>query len=210
MPLLLLVDDDPDSLSALTELVTAEGFDTAVACDLASARTVLANRRPDAVLVDYNLPDGAGLELAEACAESGIDFVLVTGEGTLDTAIQALRAGASDILTKPVDVAELLRIVDTAADGIAGRPRSVALGVDVFDSASDRFVLHRMRATSGAIDVPGTGARIAFCLRGGADLASGAQSLALGPAESAFIRGDESGVVLNTGEIYVVSAPDPS
>ena len=115
MPLLLLVDDDPDSLSALTELVTAEGFDTAVACDLASARTVLANRRPDAVLVDYNLPDGAGLELAEACAESGIDFVLVTGEGTLDTAIQALRAGASDILTKPVDVTRLKLLLTTIA-----------------------------------------------------------------------------------------------
>ncbi len=115
MPLLLLVDDDPDSLSALAELVTAEGFDTAVATDLASARAILANRRPDAALVDFNLPDGDGLELAEACAEREIDFVLVTGEGTLDTAIQALRAGASDILTKPVDVARLKLLLTTIA-----------------------------------------------------------------------------------------------
>ena len=115
MPLLLLVDDDPDSLAALTELVAAEGFDTAVAEDLASARAVLANRRPDAVLADYNLPDGAGIELAEACSEREIDFVLVTGEGTLDTAIQALRAGASDILTKPVDVARLKLLLTSIA-----------------------------------------------------------------------------------------------
>jgi DNA-binding NtrC family response regulator len=115
MPLLLLVDDDPESLSALTELVTAEGFESAVAEDLASARAILANRRPDAALVDYNLPDGAGIELAEACAEREIDFVLVTGEGTLDTAIQALRAGASDILTKPVDVARLKLLLTTIA-----------------------------------------------------------------------------------------------
>jgi DNA-binding NtrC family response regulator len=113
MPLLLLVDDDPDSLAALGELVAAEGFEIAVAEDLASARAVLANRRPDAALVDYNLPDGAGIELAEACAEREIDFVLVTGEGTLDTAIQALRAGASDILTKPVDVARLKLLLMT-------------------------------------------------------------------------------------------------
>ena len=115
MPLLLIVDDDPDSLSALTELVESEGFETAVAENLASARAVLANRRPDAVLVDYNLPDGPGIELAEACAESGIEFVLVTGEGTLDTAILALRAGASDILTKPVDVARLKLLLTTIA-----------------------------------------------------------------------------------------------
>ena len=115
MPLLLIVDDDPDSLAALTELVESEGFETAVAENLASARVVLANRRPDAVLVDYNLPDGPGIELAADCAESGIDFVLVTGEGTLDTAILALRAGASDILTKPVDVARLKLLLTTIA-----------------------------------------------------------------------------------------------
>ncbi len=113
MPLILLVDDDPDSLSALGDLVEAEGFETAVANDLASARAVLANRRPDAALVDYNLPDGQGIELTEACAERGIEFVLVTGEGTLDTAIQALRAGASDILTKPVDIARLKLLLQT-------------------------------------------------------------------------------------------------
>ncbi len=111
----MLVDDDPDSVSALSELVEAEGFETAIADDLASARAVLNNRRPDAALVDYNLPDGQGVELAEACVERGIEFVLVTGEGTLETAIEALRAGASDILTKPVDVARLKLLLTTIA-----------------------------------------------------------------------------------------------
>jgi DNA-binding NtrC family response regulator len=115
MPLILLVDDDPDSVSALSELVEAEGFETAIADDLASARAVLNNRRPDAALVDYNLPDGQGVELAEACVERGIEFVLVTGEGTLETAIEALRAGASDILTKPVDIARLKLLLTTIA-----------------------------------------------------------------------------------------------
>jgi two-component system response regulator HydG len=107
MTLVLLVEDDPVSLAALADLVRAEGFETVLAENLADARTLLGERQPDAVLADYNLPDGEGIDLAAACLERGIDFILVTGEATLETAIEALRAGASDFLTKPVDVARL-------------------------------------------------------------------------------------------------------
>ncbi|MEO8275216.1 MAG: sigma-54 dependent transcriptional regulator [Thermoanaerobaculia bacterium] len=107
MSLVLLVDDDEDSLQALDELVRLDGLETSTARTLEAARAVLANLQPDAVLADYNLPDGQGIELAATCAERGIDFILVTGEGTLETAIEALRSGASDFLTKPVDAARL-------------------------------------------------------------------------------------------------------
>ncbi len=115
MALLLIVDDDPISLSGLEAMVRSEGFETATAEDLASARVVLERRRPDALLVDINLPDGSGLELASASAEAGIDFILVTGEATIEIAVAALRAGAADFLTKPVDAARL----KTLLEGIA-------------------------------------------------------------------------------------------
>jgi DNA-binding NtrC family response regulator len=115
MALLLIVDDDPVSLSGLEAMVRSEGFETATAEDLASARVVLERRRPDALLVDINLPDGSGLELATASAEAGIDFILVTGEATIEIAVAALRAGAADFLTKPVDGARL----KTLLEGIA-------------------------------------------------------------------------------------------
>ncbi len=117
MALLLIVDDDPISLSGLEAMVRSEGFETATAEDLASARVVLERRRPDALLVDINLPDGSGLELATASAEAGIDFILVTGEATIEIAVAALRAGAADFLTKPVDAARLKTLLE---EGIYG------------------------------------------------------------------------------------------
>jgi DNA-binding NtrC family response regulator len=115
MTLILIVDDDPLSLSGLEALVRAEGFETATADDLASARRALERQRPDALLADVNLPDGSGLELAPAASEAGIDLILVTGGATVETAVEALRAGASDFLTKPVDQARL----KTLLEGIA-------------------------------------------------------------------------------------------
>jgi DNA-binding NtrC family response regulator len=115
MTLILIVDDDPLSLSGLEALVRAEGFETATADDLATARKVLERQRPDALLADVNLPDGSGLELAPAASEAGIDLILVTGGATVETAVEALRAGASDFLTKPVDQARL----KTLLEGIA-------------------------------------------------------------------------------------------
>lgn len=115
MALLLIVDDDPLSLSGLEALVRAEGFETAAAEDLASAREALERLRPDAVLADFRLPDGSGLELAPAAAEAGIDFILVTGLATIDTAVEALRAGATDFLAKPVDEARLKILLEAIA-----------------------------------------------------------------------------------------------
>ena len=115
MTLALIVDDDPLSLSGLEALVRAEGFETSTAEDLASARRSLERQRPDALLADINLPDGSGLELAPAAGEAGIDLILVTGDATVETAVQALRAGATDFLTKPVDEARLKTLLETIA-----------------------------------------------------------------------------------------------
>ncbi len=109
------MDDDPLSLSGLEALVRAEGFETFTAVDLSAARVALEEQNPAVVLADYYLPDGAGLELAAACVERGIDFILVTGQATVETAIEALRAGASDFLTKPVDEARLKTLLEATA-----------------------------------------------------------------------------------------------
>jgi DNA-binding NtrC family response regulator len=111
VPCVLIVDDDHNALSALEMLVRREGFEVETAGDLASA-AALAGRRPfAAVLVDYFLPDGAGLELLQQLPEPRPDVVLVTGQATVETAVEALRAGAIDYLTKPVDVARLKAVL---------------------------------------------------------------------------------------------------
>src|SRR5690606_14408340 len=105
------VDDDFNSRSSLEMLVRREGVEVVTAGDLAEAET-LAQRTPfAAVLVDYFLPDGAGLELIPRLPEPRPDVVLVTGRANLETAVEALRAGVVDYLEKPVDQARLKAVL---------------------------------------------------------------------------------------------------
>jgi DNA-binding NtrC family response regulator len=112
MPHALVVEDDPHSLSALAEVVELEGFTTATASTLQQARELFAERVPDLVLVDLMLPDGSGLDLLkDASGSAATEVVVITGHASVDTAVQALRTGAADYLTKPVDIARLRTIL---------------------------------------------------------------------------------------------------
>jgi DNA-binding NtrC family response regulator len=112
VPHALIVEDDPDSAEVLAELVAAEGFSTAVATSLKEARDQLLLREPDIVLLDLVLPDGSGMDLFEdAGALPNTEIVLTTGHASLETSIQALRFGATDYLTKPVNLKHLKGIL---------------------------------------------------------------------------------------------------
>jgi two-component system, NtrC family, response regulator AtoC len=110
MPLALLVDDDPNVLLPFADLVAREGFDTEVASSLADARELLRQRSPDVLLVDLLLPDGNGMDLLSE-VEAGTQVVLITAHATVDTAVEALRLGACDYLTKPIDVPRLKAVL---------------------------------------------------------------------------------------------------
>ena len=104
----MIVDDDPGFLLGLSEVVKREGFAVTGAGTLKQAREQIAVSPPDIVLVDLHLPDGSGLDLLDdfestACPE----VVLITGNASVETAVEALRRGAADYLTKPVDIARV-------------------------------------------------------------------------------------------------------
>src|SRR4249920_1307969 len=102
MPHALVVDDDADTREMLTRVVASEGYSVAAADSLQSARAQLARRTPDVIFVDLSLPDGDGIVLARELERPlATDIVLVTGHASLDSAIEGLRLGASDYLTKP-------------------------------------------------------------------------------------------------------------
>jgi DNA-binding NtrC family response regulator len=108
----LIVEDDAHTRESLAGLVSAQGFTTAQAGGIAEARVQLVRQRPDVVLVDLYLPDGEGMRLLDDLEDrSSVEVVLITGRASVDTAVQALRAGASDYLTKPVDVPRLKSIL---------------------------------------------------------------------------------------------------
>jgi len=108
----LVVDDDRNVLTALAQLVEREGFETTTAGTLAEARAILNDKVPDVVLIDLVLPDGSGLDLCESVNGGATQVVLITGHASVDTAVDALRNGASDYLTKPVDVARLKTVLE--------------------------------------------------------------------------------------------------
>jgi DNA-binding NtrC family response regulator len=105
----LVVDDDKNTLDALAELVADEGFDVHKAATLREARRRLHAEPVDVVLVDLILPDGSGFDLIQELQEGqrstdAVDVVVITGHASVETAVEALRRGAADYLTKPVSV----------------------------------------------------------------------------------------------------------
>ena len=112
MPHALVVDDDADTREMLTRVVASEGYSVAAADSLQSARAQLARRTPDVIFVDLSLPDGDGIVLARELERPlATDIVLVTGHASLDSAIEGLRLGASDYLTKPINVERLTQFL---------------------------------------------------------------------------------------------------
>jgi DNA-binding NtrC family response regulator len=112
MPHALLIDDDPSVLSAFAELIEAEGFETSVAGNLTDARKLIEQNKDsiDVVLCDLVLPDGSGTDLLQEL-DSSTQFIVITGHASVDNAVQALRLGVADYLTKPVDIARLKAVL---------------------------------------------------------------------------------------------------
>ena len=108
----LIVDDDANTREALGALVRAEGFTAAAAASIAEARIQLVRQRPDVVLMDLRLPDGSGMDLFEDLEDpASIETILITGHASVESAVEALRMGASDYLTKPVNVQRLKAVL---------------------------------------------------------------------------------------------------
>jgi two-component system response regulator AtoC len=117
MPHALVVDDDVNFLLGLAEIVCREGFTAATANSVTEARAELAKQVPDVVLADLQLPDGSGLDLLADLQEQGAtpDVIVITGHATVETAVNALRRGATDYLTKPVDFARIKAVLANLA-----------------------------------------------------------------------------------------------
>jgi DNA-binding NtrC family response regulator len=104
----LIVDDDPGFALGLAELVKREGFEVARAGTLKQAREEIATNPPHILLVDLHLPDGSGLDLLDGFEPlTAPEVVLITGHASVETAVDALRRGVADYLTKPVDFARV-------------------------------------------------------------------------------------------------------
>jgi two-component system response regulator PilR (NtrC family) len=122
---ILVVDDEPD-LRTLYELtLLREGFRVEAAGSVQEAWQLLTDRRFDVVITDMRLPDGLGMELLQRIRseQRGERCVVITAYGSAENAVECLKAGAFDYLTKPVDLKQFRLVIASAAQG-AGLPQT--------------------------------------------------------------------------------------
>ncbi|MBR9872351.1 MAG: sigma-54-dependent Fis family transcriptional regulator, partial [Gammaproteobacteria bacterium] len=112
----LIVDDEPDIRSLLEITLGRMGITTYSAADLTSARALLEEHKPQLCLTDMNLPDGNGIELVQWIQQHSpsTPVAVITAYGSMDTAIESLKAGAFDFVSKPVELPRLRELVNSA------------------------------------------------------------------------------------------------
>lgn len=118
-PFILVVDDEPDIRSLVREILEDEEYQVGVAENGETARRALRDRQPDLILLDIWMPDIDGISLLKEWAEnSGLPcpIVMMSGHGTVETAVEATRLGAYDFLEKPLSLAKLLLTVERALE----------------------------------------------------------------------------------------------
>jgi response regulator RpfG family c-di-GMP phosphodiesterase len=122
-PKILVIEDQGDVQSLVKAMLTIRGFTCDTAGSLQDARERMHAVHYDIMLVDVNLPDGSGLSLVPEGQADGPMVVVMTGSSDIQTAIQAIRRGAVDFITKPFTVGHFLQRVDNAMEAWRGRRR---------------------------------------------------------------------------------------
>jgi len=128
MATILVVDDELGIRALLSEILTDEGHSIELAENAAQARAVRERMRPDLVLLDIWMPDVDGITLLKEWGSGGqlsMPVIMMSGHGTIDTAVEATKFGAIAFLEKPITLQKLLRAVEQALVKTAPRPAPV-------------------------------------------------------------------------------------
>src|SRR3569832_1683205 len=115
-PVVLIVDDEPDLLELVSLTLGRMNLDTRTAPDVTTARRLLKSEQFDLCLTDMRLPDGDGLDLVAWIQENRatLPVAVITAHGNVESAVRALKLGAFDFVSKPLDLGVLRRIIATA------------------------------------------------------------------------------------------------
>ena len=144
MALALVIDDEPDICELLSLTLGRMDIDTETATDISGAKALFARHNFDLCLTDMRLPDGDGLELVEWMQVNapGVPVAVITAHGNIETAVQALKLGAFDFISKPLDVKHLRNIVgnalkveasDSGSRGLLGESQAIDELRDMID-----------------------------------------------------------------------------
>ena len=137
---ILVVDDEMGIRELLSEILSDEGYDVALAANATAAREYRQQSCPDLVLLDIWMPDLDGISLLKAWSAAGelnMPVVMMSGHGTIDTAVEATRIGAVGFLEKPIALKKLLETVSNILK--PGKPK-MALPMHTNDGAYDEII----------------------------------------------------------------------
>lgn len=120
-PLILVVDDEPDIRELIKDILEDENYEVRIAADGQEAQQIFNEQQPDLILLDIWMPDIDGISLLKEFKQQNknITIVMMSGHGTIETAVEATRLGASDFIEKPLSTAKLLRGVEQALENRA-------------------------------------------------------------------------------------------
>ena len=126
---ILLVDDDDGVRLAVSRYLRARGYDVAEAASCRSAEAVAGTAAVDLVILDQRLPDGTGLEFLPRLRVliPQAPVIMLTAHGTIDVAVQAVKEGADQFLTKPVDLEALSLLLDRLTEARRNRQKQLAV-----------------------------------------------------------------------------------
>lgn len=147
----LVVDDEPDIRELLEITLSRMGLQIQSTCDLQQTLEVLKRQRFDLCLTDMRLPDGSGLDIIEYVQQhhSHMPIAMITAYGCVETATQALKAGAFDYITKPVDIQRLRELVNNALQpGVASQHTEQPAGSNLL---GDSVPMQRLRSKIGKL-----------------------------------------------------------
>lgn len=124
----LLVEDDRGIRFGIKNFLTGRDFDVDEADTLKQGEEIYRQNRPDIVILDYSLPDGNALEVLPRlkASDASIPVVILTGHGSIDLAVRAIKEGAEQFLTKPVQMQALLVVIERVLDNQRVRHREQA------------------------------------------------------------------------------------
>ena len=119
IPRILVVDDEPDIRRLVCEILEDEGYQVATAENASAARELKKSQQPSLILLDIWMPDTDGITLLKEWVAEDVllcPVVMMSGHGSVESAVEATRLGAYDFLEKPLSLAKLLLIVERALE----------------------------------------------------------------------------------------------
>lgn len=172
---ILVVDDEPEIRRLVKEILEDEQYQVVTAEDATTAREAYATERFDLVLLDIWMPDTDGISLLKEWSRSGtpdVPVVMMSGHGTVDTAVEATRLGATDFIEKPLSMGKLLVTVERALQRTQQTPQGVQYNAPTVAILAGKSAtmqqlrddLERIAATDSCVLIsgePGSGKSIA-------------------------------------------------